>query len=261
MILIAVPVYGGICYADFMICVFRLQNLLNEKGIKNELKLIQNESLISRARNGFVSMFMSNPIYTHLLFLDSDLIFNAETIIKMILQKKPIVGASYPKESLNWNKIKHFSDCEVNELEARATDMNYNFKYYNKNQVKVENGFVEVNDVPTGCMLIDKRAMSIIINKNRDSNYINNCSGYGNSKCFYDLFKTGVKKINGKKIYLSEDYYFCWLSRECGIELWLDTESTLAHIGRYNYIGNLGLILNDSKGEALDKDNQLFENL
>ena len=80
--------------------------------------------------------------------------------------------------------------------------------YYNKNQVKIENGFVEVNDVPTGCMLIDKRAMSIIINKNRDSNYINNCSGYGNSKCFYDLFKTGVKKINGKKIYLSEDYYF-----------------------------------------------------
>jgi len=259
MLLIAIPVYGGICYADFMMAVFNLTKALEKYRIQYDLKLIQNESLISRARNGFVAMFMNDYKYTRLLFLDSDLIFSAETILNMLQANKPIVGASYPKKQLNWDKIKHFANGVSNaELEARSCDMNYNFKYYNNNQVKVDKGFAEVKDVPTGCMLIDKRALSIIINKYRDTNYINNCAGYGDSNCFYDLFKTGVVEVDGKKIYLSEDYYFCHLARQCGISLWLDVNSTMVHIGRMNYTGNLGLILQNSTGEKFDKDGQLI---
>ena len=254
MLLIAIPVYGGMCYADFMMSVFALVRELSKLQIKHEIKLIQNESLISRARNGFVAMFMDNFNYSKLLFLDSDIIFSPETIIKMIKEDRGIIGAIYPKKAINWDKVKHFADKNNMELQARATDMNYNFKYHNGNQVKIVNGYAEVNDLATGCMLIDKRAMSMIINKNRDTNYINNCSGYGTSDCFYDLFKVGVVEQDGKKIYLSEDYYFCHLARECGISLWADTTATLIHIGRMNYMGNLGLILQDSSGEKLDKD-------
>ena len=254
MLLIAIPVYGGICYADFMMSVFNLVQELNKNNIKHEIKLIQNESLITRARNGFVAMFMDNFNYSKLLFLDSDLIFSPETILRMIKEDRGIIGAIYPKKAINWDKVKHYSNKDNNELQARATDMNYNFKYYNKNQVKIVNGFAEVNDLATGCMLIDKRALSIIINKNRDTNYINHCAGYGDSNCFYDLFKVGVVEQDGKKIYLSEDYYFCHLARECGISIWADTTATLVHIGRMNYMGNLGLILQDSSGEKLDKD-------
>jgi len=262
MLLIAIPVYGGICYADFMMAVFNLTKALEKYRIQYDLKLIQNESLISRARNGFVAMFMDDYKYTRLLFLDSDLIFSAETILNMLQANKPIVGASYPKKQLNWDKIKHFANGVSNEeLEARSCDMNYNFKYYNKNQVKIDKGFAEVKDVPTGCMLIDKRALSIIINKYRDTNYLNNCAGYGNSNCFYDLFKTGVVEIDGKKIYLSEDYYFCYLARQCGISLWLDLNATMIHIGRMNYTGNLGLILQNSTGEKFDRDGQLINSI
>lgn len=254
MLLIAIPVYGGICYADFMMSVFNLTKALDNNKIRYELKLIQNESLITRARNGFVAMFMDNFNYSHLLFLDSDLIFSAETILKMLKEKKGIIGAIYPKKAINWRKVKHFANKDINELEARATDMNYNFKYYNKNQVKIENGYAEVNDLATGCMLIDKRALSIIINKNRHLNYYNNCGGYGESNCFYDIFQTGIVEQDGKKIYLSEDYYFCHLARQCGISIWADVSATLIHIGRMNYMGNLGLLLADSTGEKLDKD-------
>jgi hypothetical protein len=263
MLLIAIPVYGGMAYADFMMSVFNLCKELNKYEISHEIKLIQNESLITRARNGFVAMFMENLNYTKLLFLDSDLIFNPITILRMIKEQddksKLILGAIYPKKQLNWSKIKHFSNkVDTNELEIRSTDLNYNFKYYrdsnnNKHQVKIENNFVEVNDLATGCMLIDKKAISIIINKNRNSKYTNNCYGYGNSNTFYDIFKTGV--VDG--LYLSEDYYFCKLARDCGIELWADTSATLVHIGRHNYTGCLGAILQDSSGETLDMDNQL----
>jgi hypothetical protein len=233
----------------------KLTEKLKDFNLKYDLKLIQNESLIPRARNSFVAMFMNNPNYSRLLFLDSDLVFDTNTIIRMLNQNKPIVGASYPKKAINWDKVEHYANkVSKLELEARATDMNYNFKYYG-NKIKIEDNFVEVKDIPTGCMLIDKRALSIIINKYRHEHYLNNVGGYGKGNCFYDLFKTGVVEDDGKRIYLSEDYYFCYLARSCGIPLWLDLQDTLIHIGRYNYQGNLGLIVKNSTGETLDKDN------
>lgn len=257
MLLIAIPCYGGLCYADFMLSLFKLTETLQKVNIPFEIKLVQSESLIPRARNGFVNMFMQNPNYSKLLFLDNDLIFDPTTILRMIQQYKPIVGASYPKKQINWKKVKHYTSKDSNisemELKSKISDMNYNFKMYG-NQVKLENGFVEVEDIPTGCMLIDKRAMSMIINKYRDENYINNSGGYGRGNCFYDLFKTGIVEVRKQKIYLSEDYYFCHLARECGISLWLDTEATLVHIGRNNYIGSIGNILKDSSGEVFDND-------
>ncbi len=259
MLMIGIPMYGGQCYGDFMLSIMNLSKALDKKEIHHKLELIQNESLITRGRNGLVAKFMSNPLYTKLLFLDCDLIFKAETIIRMYEQKKPIIGAPYPKKNINWNKVNHFAkkECDVNELQAKVSDMNYNLKYYDKNKVKLSNGFVEAFDVPTGCMLIDKIAMSIIINKNKDFKYVNNCAGYGINNCFYDIFRTGVVNLKGKSTYLSEDYYFCHLARECGIELWLDCESMLGHIGRYTYIGSLGFVLQDPSGEKLDRDNQI----
>ena len=47
MLLIAIPVYGGMCYADFMMSVFALVRELSKLQIKHEIKLIQNESLRS----------------------------------------------------------------------------------------------------------------------------------------------------------------------------------------------------------------------
>lgn len=256
MLFIAIPVYGGIAHVDFMMSVFNLCKELNKYEISHEIKIIQNESLISRARNGLCAMFMDNPNYTKLLFLDSDLVFSPNTILRMIQSKKPIVGAIYPKKNINWDKVKYFSNkVDTNELQIRSTDLNYNFKYYNKNKVKIENGFAEMNDIPTGCMLICKKALSMIIHKNRHTKYINNTAGYGGSNCFYDLFQTGVVD----NIYLSEDYFFCKLARDCGIPLWVDTQATLIHIGRHNYIGCLGAILQDSSGERLDQDAQLLK--
>lgn len=258
MILIGIPCYGGQCYSDFMMSVINLIKAMDHHKIQYDIHIISNESLISRARNSIVAKFMENFTYTHLLFLDSDLIFQPSTVLKMIAQQKEIVGASYPKKALNWEKIQHHlsepKGKSLTEIQALASDMNYNVIVNEKKQVQVSNGFFKVKDVPTGMMLIDKRAMSQIINRNRNSKYKNNVAGYKGENCFYDLFKVGVH--NG--IYLSEDYYFCKLARECGIELWLCAESTLMHIGKYNYMGNLGLTLMNSEAEKHDQDGILL---
>lgn len=256
IVLIGIPMYGGQCYGDFMLSLFNLTKGFDHHKIKYELHLVQNESLITRARNSIVSYFMSSPKFTHLLFLDCDLMFDAETILKMLQSGVEIVGGCYPKKFLNMDKMMHYYDKgeRGGKLLLRQTDLNYNIKIYNGNQAKIANGLVEVNDVPTGCMLIDKRCMAQIVHKNRQYAYKNNVAGYKNVQNFYDIFRVGADE-NG--IYLSEDYYFCKLAREIGCKLWLVADATLVHIGRYNYHGNIGMTITDNSGETLDADNQL----
>jgi len=256
-LLIGIPMYGGQCYGDFMLSLINLMKALEKNNVKYELHLVQNESLITRARNGIVAYFMSNLNFTHLLFLDCDLMFPAEMILKMLASKKQICGGCYPKKAINHKKLFHYYDKgeRGNDLMLRESDLNYNLKIYNKNQARMEGDFVEALDVPTGCMLIDKRAMSQIIHKNRNHIYKNNVAGYQSITNFYDIFRVGV---GSKGYYLSEDYYFCELARECGIQLWLLADATMAHIGRYNYHGNLAATIHDNSGEILDADSQLL---
>ena len=259
IVLIGIPMFGGQCYGDFMLSLFNLMKAFDHHQIKYELHLVQNESLITRARNSIVSYFMSSAQYTHLLFLDCDLMFDCETILKMLKSGVEIVGGCYPKKALNVEKMLHYYSKgeRGDKLLLRQTDLNYNLKIYNGNQAKMVDGLIEVKDVPTGCMLIDKRVMAQIIHKNRQYSYRNNVAGYKGVNQFYDIFRVGVDE-NG--IYLSEDYYFCKLARECGCQLWLVADATLVHIGRYNFHGNIGLTIRDNSGEVFDKDNKLMSN-
>tara|TARA_R110000824_G_scaffold353620_1_gene540756 strand:+ start:249 stop:1013 length:765 start_codon:yes stop_codon:yes gene_type:complete len=252
-ILIAVPCFGGQLYANFFTSVLALVDILKEKDIKYDIQIIQNESLITRARNSYVSIFMENHNYTHMLFLDNDLLFDPKTVLNLLQSGKEICGISYPKKNLNWDKIRNYSKMYDNDffIQVMATDMNYNLKLDDKDRVSVENGFIESNDIPTGMMLIDKRAMTSIIHKNRDNRYRNNVAGYNNKNTFYDLFQTGV--VDG--IYLSEDYYFCKLARDAGIKLYLFVDATIGHTGKMDYFGNLGMTLRS--GDSLNLDSQL----
>jgi hypothetical protein len=253
-ILIAIPCFGGQLFTNFFTSILALIDVLKENNIKYDIQTIQNESLITRARNSFVSIFMEDPNFTHLLFLDNDLIFSPNTILNMIASRKEIVGASYPKKNLNWDKIKHYSKENKDDymIQCLATDMNYNLKLDKNKKCQIINGLVETNDIPTGMMLIDKRSMSCIINRNRDYHYKNNVAGYKNKSTFYDIFRTGI--VNN--IYLSEDYYFCKLARDCGIKLYLDTTATIGHTGKMDYYGNLGLVLRN--GDSLNLDSKIL---
>jgi hypothetical protein len=259
IVLIGIPMFGGQCYGDFMMSLLNLTKAFEKHNIQYEIHLVQNESLITRARNSIVSYFMSTAKFTHLLFLDCDLIFDADMVLKMLASGVEIVGGCYPKKSLNMEKMLHYYNKgeRGDKLLLRQTDLNYNLKIYNKNQAKIADGLIEVNDVPTGCMLIDKRCMAQIVHKNRQFAYKNNVAGYRNVQNFYDIFRVGVDE-NG--LYLSEDYYFCKLARECGCQLWLVADATLIHIGRYNYHGNIGLTIRDNSGEVLDLDSKLMRN-
>ena len=104
-ILVVTPAYGGLAYVGYISGLLKLERLCREKNIKIDYEFCYNESLIPRARNTLAGLFYNKTDYTHLLFLDADIQFNEEDIIKMLDYDKPLVGGVYPKKSINWEKI------------------------------------------------------------------------------------------------------------------------------------------------------------
>ena len=54
------------------------------------------DSLVTRARNKLVSSFLEQKEYTHLFFIDADIVFNAQDFIRVLLFDKPLTSAPYP---------------------------------------------------------------------------------------------------------------------------------------------------------------------
>jgi len=240
---IGIPCYGGKLHCDFAQSLMRLTAELGVNNINCSIEFIGTESLICRARNNLVSKFYANPQFTHLLFLDSDLIFNPKAITAMISRKKEIIGCPYPKKMYNLNKMNTLQEEGVTtvdmlgKLSTLITDINYNFINDESSKYISEGSAFLAKDVPTGCMLIKRSAITAMMMAYPERQYRNNIYGLDERQAnyYFDLFATGV--IKG--IYLSEDYYFCFLAKDIGLECWIETGFTFGHIGSNTFYGNL----------------------
>ena len=255
---IGIPCYGSQLYCQFAQCLIKLSMLLNKNNVEHTIEFLGSDSLISRARNSIIAKFYSQSNYSHLLFLDADLMFSPEAVLKLLSEDKELIGCPYPKKIYNWEKVKSCLDStdDLERSKVLMTDINYNF-LSSKDDVKVENTIVKCKDIPTGFMLIKRSLISSMILAYPERKYNNNIAGMEDfcQDFYYDFFGTGV--VNG--IYLSEDYYFCYLVRELGIDCWLETGFTLGHIGREIFYGNLGLQLNHFKNDNMNMDRKLLE--
>jgi len=73
-------------------------------NLKISIKLLPGDSLVTRARNTLVALFLGNPEYTHLLFIDTDITFSPDNVFRLLemSKQKPIVAAPYPKKGKRW---------------------------------------------------------------------------------------------------------------------------------------------------------------
>ena len=234
--MIGIPCYGSQVFCEFTQSLLKLVQLFNDNNIEHEVVFLGSESLISRARNSLTAKFYSESKFSHLLFLDADLIFNPESIIKMLGEDKELIGCPYPKKKYNWNKV---FDNSLDPSKAEQELFLYTDVYYNLlKKGKMVGTVLETKDIPTGCMLIRRSVITALMLARPNRKYQNNIAGMeedGMNNYFYDLFGTGV--IDG--VYLSEDYYFCHLVRELGINCYLESGYTFGHIGKEIFYGNL----------------------
>lgn len=227
-VMVAMPCYGGKCYVVCMKQVMRLQEVLRENKIEMELFTLESESLISRARNVCATVFLKSQC-THLLFIDSDIVFDPESVLKMIKHDKMVMAGMYPMKSINFEALKN----NIHKFETLQQALQFTGKRVG-NVESFTDGIAKMKEAPTGFMLIQRQAFDIILEKCQSLSYRNDIAGYEQytiNNRFYDFFQVGVHDDR----YLSEDYGFCALLSKCSIERYSDPSIRFIHIGNFFY--------------------------
>ena len=245
---VATPMYGGMNHGLYMKSCLDLQTTMMRYGIEIKFSFLFNESLITRARNYLVDEFLRTD-YTHMLFIDSDIHFNAQDVIALLALDKDVIGGPYPKKSMNWGNIAHAArnhpDLEPKELENLVGEYVFNV-VKGTSQFQVTEP-LEVMEIGTGYMMIKRDVFNKMKDEYPTIRYKPDHVGQANfdgSRYIHAYFDTIIDTKEsivggGSDRYLSEDYMFCQLWRKMGGQIFLCPWMKTQHIGSYAFTGNM----------------------
>ena len=216
--------YNRTCNTEWMMSILKFTISAREAGLDCTFYPVFFESLVSRARNAAVAHFLADEKNTHLLFIDSDIMFEPEDIYKLLQADKEVIAGMYPKKYIVWDRLKKDPDAERVDFPIGG-------------KIKItEDNYIESDYLPTGFLLIKCSAIQKLINTHPELKYKNDIDGYMSAgDNFYNLFQVGIR--NG--IYESEDWGFCSLWKEAGGQVLIHPDINLKHVGWHNYEGNL----------------------
>ena len=245
---VATPMYGGMNHGLYMKSCLDLQTTMYRYGIEIKFSFLFNESLITRARNYLVDEFLRTD-YTHMLFIDSDIHFNAQDVIALLALDKDVIGGPYPKKSMNWGNIAQAArsqpDLDPKELENLVGE--YVFNVVKGTQQFQVTEPLEVMEIGTGYMMVKRDVFDKMKVEYPTIKYKPDHVGQANfdgSRYIHAYFDTVIDTKEsivggGSDRYLSEDYMFCQMWRKMGGQIYLCPWMKTQHIGSYAFTGDM----------------------
>jgi hypothetical protein len=231
-VFLSTPCYGGLCLEKYMTSVIKLQLLLINKGIQLMIDTTENESLVHRARNVAVGRFMQKTDADYFMFIDADIDFDPESVVKLIESEYDISVACYPKKVVMWDQAATaVKNGDERNMAMLASSLVVNIGSARRT---VENGFVEILDGPTGFMLI-KRSVFERMHEHYPELLCKNDHQNRDFDEYYAVFDCMIDPDSRR--YLSEDYAFCRRWQKMGGKIHAHIHTTLGHVGNLPFTG------------------------
>jgi hypothetical protein len=235
-LVIATPCFGGQISVLCAASLFKLQKLAqNYDGLNLKLLFKDGDALITRARASLVAQFLEDETATHLLFLDADIGFEPEQVLRLIECGAEMCAAVYPIKRIDWKKVRSNID---NARENPAASLSYVFEVDDPNAVIEKSGFVKVRYAGTGFLMIRRAALERMCAHYPQLRFKRDHSldaALPSDKRFA-LFECMIAEDG---TYLSEDFAFCKRWTDIGGEIWADLDSKLGHVGPMTFCGDL----------------------
>lgn len=231
-IVVATPMYGGVCHGSFMKSMLLLFDVLRNAGHQVDFIDLSNESLINRARNALTELFIRSG-GDYLLFIDADEGFDSNGILKMVNENVDVVSAPVPMKGINWQNVKKLAKQGVEDVENYTAVWNFNgldAKALNSLQ-KDPSQLVEINNAGTGLILIKKEVFQKM--KPYVQSYRNNQPSLGSIALNDGIYNFWDISVDGTGQLLSEDYHFCKIWKKLGGKVYLAPYVKVTHAGTY----------------------------
>jgi hypothetical protein len=208
-VFIGVPVYGSV---DVHFFAALMDFIKAAKDFPHTLHYVAGDSLVSRARNTITMEFLKSDC-THLLFIDSDLVFSIDQIKRLISHGESIIGGFYPKKKDGAPELVFNPTIPPTPMDSRR--------------------LTEVRYIGTGFMLIAREVFEKMIAELGDDIVFKVDT---KEKVGFDFWPVGVYKYaDGSRRYLSEDWYFCQRALDLGFRIFGDNGIMLKHSGNALY--------------------------
>ncbi len=192
---IGIPAYGPV-EPLFLNSILAGVLVCREAGFDIDYEIKPGCSLVAKARNEIVGNFLKGN-KEQLLFLDADMVFDAQDMLKLLQRPEPVVAGGYVKKDGS------------GEFTLKPVEPHHH-----------RDGVWEVEFIATGFMKIRREVFETL-----------KVPQYGETKLF---FNCGINPEDGN--YWGEDYWFCNEYRKAGGRVWF-YECPLGHVGSYTYRG------------------------
>jgi hypothetical protein len=236
---IATPCFGGQVSSLYAASIFKLQRALR---LLPEIELVvhlrDGDALITRARADLVALFLDDPAATHLLFVDADIGFEPDQVMRLIACGADMAGGAYPIKRVNWDKARKV--IESHRPNTRSAVLDYVLEVEDPERIAVVDGFARVRYAGTGFLMIRRHVLERMcrhyasLRFRREHSMADSLAASPNR---FALFECMIEPTTG--IYLSEDFSFCKRWTDMGGEIWADLQSRLDHVGPATFHGDV----------------------
>ncbi len=232
---LSTPCYGGLCLAKYMQSLIKLQIRLIREGIQLVIDTTENESLVQRARNVSLGRFMQKTDCDFFMFIDADVEFDPDAVVRLIRSGLDVSVACYPKKVVMWEQAKKAVEADDDrDMAMLSSSLVVNIGASRRDVV---NGFVEVLDGPTGFMMIRREALQRMHEHYKETLTCKNDHQNRDFEEYCALFDCMIDPDTHR--YLSEDYAFCRRWQQMGGKIFADCNTTLGHVGNLPFTGSL----------------------
>ena len=235
---IATPCYDSM-RVETCVSLIDTFSTLGRHGVECKFKSVKT-SLVTHGRNLLTAGFL-NSDFDYMLFVDADVEFKPEAVMRMLVPKKDIVCTPYRVKNDPW----------IPE---------YAVKFKDKDNINIlEWDLVEIEEGPAGLMLIHRKVFERLMDKhpelkinfneatrkkmNKEIGAIEDAI----DRYMYNFWDTTFRLDTGE--WKGEDLSFCALAKDAGIKLYANLDSWTTHHGSRGWKGRFGDFLVQKKAE------------
>ena len=210
---------------------------LGGSGIECKFKSVKS-SLVTHGRNLLTAGFL-NSDFDYMLFVDADVEFKPEAVMRMLVPKKDIICTPY---------------------RVKEEDIKYAVKFKDPNDIKIEPfDLVEIEEGPAGLMMIHRKVFERLMDKRPDlkinfdaptrkkMNEEIGATEDAIDRYMYNFWDTTFRLDTGE--WKGEDLSFCARATDAGFKLYANLDSGTTHHGSWGWKGRFGDFLVQKKAE------------
>ncbi len=214
-------------HSNYLASLMRSIPALTEAGIGLDYCLLEGNCHVDDARNALVAEFLREE-RDSLIFIDSDVGWDADDLVKLIRHDRDLVAGVYPFKQAPKVVFTGFNHRVLTEFPVSVAP--------SAELWSDQDGLVEVDGVPTGFLKLSRHCIDLMKEKFGDRKF------YGKEQpserrleqciLFERDFEGGIR--------FSGDYAFCRKWRSIGGKVYVDPSMTFTHQGNFDWVGNLG---------------------